>query len=338
MKPEFSLSVAVPVHNEERNIPKLLKRIGGVLDGLAGGPHQILIVDDGSWDRSSELLKAAAEKDPRITVIVLSRNFGHQAALSAALDHITGDAVVLMDGDLQTLRRLSRASWKSWNKAMTLCMQRGASRKEGLGLRLCYYLFYRLQAALSDISLPIDAGDFGLMSRRVVEQVRKMREHHRYLRGPPKLGWIQADWRSHRAGGAGGGKEQIWLFCLLKLAFDAIFAFSVWPLRAATLVGAAAAGLSGIFAVYSIYAKFVMHKFSTIYRSGIVDILSLRGPAFFPGHYWGVPWKGLRGIKGASYLRHRRDYSSCRASPTKLAASVKSKLMDAVARLSVSRS
>lgn len=299
MKQEFSLSVAVPVHNEERNIPELLKRVGRVLDGLAGGPHQILIVDDGSWDRSSELLKAAAEKDPRITVIVLSRNFGHQAALSAALDHITGDAVVLMDGDLQDAPEAIPSFLEKLEQGYDVVYATRASRKEGLGLRLCYYLFYRLQAALSDISLPIDAGDFGLMSRRVVEQVRKMREHHRYLRGLRSwVGFRQIGVPIERAE-RGAGKSKYGFFRLLKLAFDAIFAFSVWPLRAATLVGAAAAGLSGIFAVYSIYAKFVMHKSPQGFTALVLLISFLSGVLLFfqgiIGEYLGRVYEELKG-------------------------------------------
>ncbi len=101
MSSQFCLSIAVPIYNEESTIPELLQRTRAVLDRIPGGPHELLFVDDGSSDRTLPLLEQAAHSDPRISVIALSRNFGHQAALSAALDHAVGDAVVLMDGDLQ---------------------------------------------------------------------------------------------------------------------------------------------------------------------------------------------------------------------------------------------
>src|ERR1700677_4738057 len=95
------VSLAIPVYNEEAVVPELLRRTAAVLDGIPGGPHEIVVVDDGSSDRTLELLEAAAEKDPRLVVIAFSRNFGHQVALAAALDHVSGDVTVLMDGDLQ---------------------------------------------------------------------------------------------------------------------------------------------------------------------------------------------------------------------------------------------
>src|SRR5260370_22871906 len=101
MSSSFRLSVAVPIHNEESVLPELLTRVLGVLDKIEGGPHELLFVDDGSMDRTLVLLEEAAQRDSRIMVLSLSRNFGHQAALTAALDHVTGDATVLMDGDLQ---------------------------------------------------------------------------------------------------------------------------------------------------------------------------------------------------------------------------------------------
>ena len=101
MNPGKRLSVAIPLHNEEAGIHELLRRLGTVLDSIPGGPHEIVLVDDGSRDQTLELLNAAALRDPRLVVVALSRNFGHQAALSAALDHVSGDLVVAMDGDLQ---------------------------------------------------------------------------------------------------------------------------------------------------------------------------------------------------------------------------------------------
>src|SRR5215813_13665549 len=179
----FRLSVAVPVHNEESVLPELLRRLGNVLTTLGDGNHEMIFVDDGSIDGSLQILEVASRSDPRIVVLALSRNFGHQAAITAALDHATGDAVVVMDGDLQDVPEVIPEFVEKHLQGFDVVYAKRVRRKEPLLLRLCYYLFYRLMTALSDTKLPLDSGDFGLMSRRVIEQLRQMREHHRYLRG-----------------------------------------------------------------------------------------------------------------------------------------------------------
>src|SRR5213594_759678 len=183
MTPAFRLSVAIPVLNEETVLAEMLRRVRSVLDELAGGPHEIVFVDDGSTDRTFEVLEEAAQQDPRIIVVSLSRKFGHQAALTAALDHVTGDAAVVMDGDLQDVPEVIPQFVARYEQGYDVVYAQRIRRKEPWILRLCYFIFYRLMASLSDTRLPLDSGDFGLMSRRVIEQVRLMPEHHRYLRG-----------------------------------------------------------------------------------------------------------------------------------------------------------
>jgi dolichol-phosphate mannosyltransferase len=260
MNAGFRLSVAVPVRNEETVLPELLRRTRAVLDGIAGGPHQILFVDDGSSDRTQELLTEAARRDPSIVVVSLSRNFGHQAALSAALDYVSGDAVVLMDGDLQDVPETIPAFVKQFQEGYEVVYATRAARKEGWYLRLCYFLFYRLQGLLSETRLPLDAGDFGLMSRRVVEQIRRMPEHHRYLRGLRSwVGFRQIGIPVERAE-RHSGQSKYGMLKLLKLASDGIFAFSIVPLRAATLLGTLAIGLSALFAAFSLIARVFLRQ------------------------------------------------------------------------------
>ena len=117
-----SVSVAIPVYNEEAVVPELLRRTLAVLDGVSGGPHQIVVLDDGSWDRTWELLEEAADKDPRLAVLALSRNFGHQIALRAALDHVSGYVAVLMDGDLQDPPEAIPLLLNAYNQATMSCM------------------------------------------------------------------------------------------------------------------------------------------------------------------------------------------------------------------------
>ena len=254
-----NISVAIPVYNEEAVVPELLRRTRAVLDGIPGGPHQIVLVDDGSSDGTWELLERAAEKDPRLLVIALSRNFGHQTALGAALDHVSGDVTVLMDGDLQDPPEAIPILVEAYKQGYDVVYVQRVNRKEVWWLRACYYFFYRLLGALSSIQLPLDAGDFSLMSSRVVAEIRRMPEHHRYLRGMRTwVGFRQIGIPIERAARR-AGRTKYNPLSPLKLASDGIFAFSIVPLRAATIFGATATGLSVLYSLYSLYVKFWLH-------------------------------------------------------------------------------
>jgi len=254
------VSLAIPVYNEEAVVPELVRRTTAALNAVPGGPHEIVFADDGSSDRTLELLEQAAETDPRIVVVSLSRNFGHQTALGAALDQVTGDVAVLLDGDLQDPPEAVPALLEWYQQGYDVVYVRRTNRKESWWLRACYYLFYRLLAALSSVQLPLDSGDFGLLSRRVVEEIRRMPEQHRYLRGLRTwVGFRQIGIPMERSA-RHAGKTKYSPFKLLKLASDGIFAFSIVPLRAAAVLGVVAIGLSSLFALYSIYAKFWMHS------------------------------------------------------------------------------
>ena len=254
------VSLAIPVYNEEAVVPELVRRTTAVLDGVPGGPHEIVLVDDGSSDRTFELLQQAAEKDARIVVVSLSRNFGHQTALAAALDQVSGDVAVLLDGDLQDPPEAVPTLLDWYQQGYDVVYVQRLNRKESWWLRACYYMFYRLVTALSSVQLPLDAGDFGLMSRRVVEEIRRMPEQHRYLRGLRTwVGFRQIGIPMERSA-RHAGRTKYSPLKLLKLASDGIFAFSIVPLRAAAVLGAGAIGLSFLFALYSLYAKFWMHS------------------------------------------------------------------------------
>ena len=254
------VSLAIPVYNEEAVVPELVRRTTAALDLLPDGPHEIVLVDDGSSDRTLDLLEQAAEKDSRIVVVALSRNFGHQTALGAALDIVSGDVVVMLDGDLQDPPEAVATLLEHYQQGYDVVYVRRTNRKESWWLRACYYLFYRLMSALSSVQVPLDTGDFGLMSRRVVEEIRRMPEQHRYLRGMRTwVGFRQVGIRLERAA-RHTGRTKYSPLKLLKLASDGIFAFSIVPLRAAAVLGVGAIGLSVLFALYSLYAKFRMHS------------------------------------------------------------------------------
>lgn len=259
-QPSPRVSLAIPVFNEEAVIPELLRRTGAVLDNLPGGPHEIVLANDGSSDRTLELLEKAAENDDRLVVVSLSRNFGHQTALTAALDHVTGDVAILMDADLQDSPEAIPTLLDAYQQGYDVVYVRRVNRKESWWLRLCYHLFYRLLAKLSDTQLPLDAGDFGLMSSRVIHEMRKMPEHHRYLRGLRTwVGFRQIGIPIERSA-RHAGRTKYNPIKLLMLAFDGIFAFSIVPLRAAAILGLAAIGLAGLYSLYALYARFWLHS------------------------------------------------------------------------------
>ena len=281
MSAGIRLSVAIPVHNEESVLPELLQRLRKVLDGLSGGPHEIVFVDDGSTDRTFALLGQAAREDSRIVAISLSRNFGHQAAISAALDHATGDAVVIMDGDLQDVPEVIPQFVEKFGEGFDVVYAQRVRRKEPLLLRICYFVFYRMMASLSDIRLPLDSGDFGLMSRRVVDQVRRMPEHHRYLRGMRSwVGFRQIGIPVERAE-RHSGKSKYSLMRLLKLAADGIFAFSIVPIRATALLGTIVMFLSLIYVCYAIYARLALHISPQGFTALIVAVTFFSGIVLF---------------------------------------------------------
>jgi dolichol-phosphate mannosyltransferase len=275
------VSVAVPIHNEEAVLPELLRRLAAVLDSMPGGPHEMVFVDDGSHDRSREILAAAATEDPRITVISLSRNFGHQAALCAALDEVRGDVVAVIDGDLQDPPEEIPRLCAVIDEGYDVVYARRVQRKEGILLRAAYFLAYRLIAALSGTRLPLDSGDFCVMSSRVVREIRRAPEHNRYLRGLRSwVGFRQVGVDVERAERFAGSSKYTF-GSLLRLAFDGIFAFSTAPLRAAAILGAIAIGLSTLFALYAIYARIFLDRSPQGFTALIVVMTFLSGVHLF---------------------------------------------------------
>jgi glycosyltransferase involved in cell wall biosynthesis len=311
------VSLAIPVFNEEAVVPELVRRTTAVLDSIPGGPHEIVLVDDGSSDHTMELLEKAAEKDPRIVLVSLSRNFGHQTALGAALDQVSGDVAILLDGDLQDPPEAVPTLLDWYQQGYDVVYVRRTNRKESWWLRACYYLFYRLLAALSSVQLPLDAGDFGLMSRRVITEMRRMPEQHRYLRGLRTwVGFRQIGIPMERSA-RHAGRTKYSPLKLLRLASDGIFAFSIAPLRAAAVLGAGAIGISFLFALYSLYAKFRMHS-PQGFTALILAVMFFSGLNLFflgiIGEYVGRVYEETKGRPHYVVLKIiRRDATSSRA-------------------------
>jgi len=271
------LSIGIPVHNEGEVVPELLARLRAVLDTVPGGPHEVVFVDDGSTDETRQLLTNAVRQDPRLRVVALSRNFGHQAALSAALDHATGDAIVLMDGDLQDEPEIIPELVRQYQAGADVVYTRRASREEGLLLRAAYKLYYRIVSWLSEVPLPLDSGDFALLGAPVVAALRRMPERQRYLRGLRAwVGFKQVGVDvQRRARVAGRRKYTTWK--LIQLAFDGICSFSTVPLRAATLTGLAAIAAAGAFSTYAIYSRLVVGAVPAGFTASLLVMTLLSG-------------------------------------------------------------
>ena len=243
------VSVVVPVCNEQANLPELRTRLTAAL-----GDHEFecILVDDGSTDATAAMVRDFAREDPRFKLVSLSRNFGHQAAIVAGLTFARGACVAVMDGDLQDPPELIPDMVRVWRKGAEVVYGLRTARREGWFTRATAAIFYRIQSRLTKTPMPLDAGDFAVMDRRVVDVIVAIGERHPYVRGLRSwVGFRQVAFpyeRERRRRGA--RKYTVWK--LLDLAVSGIVPFSVVPLRLAALAGAGistlalAAGVVGL--------------------------------------------------------------------------------------------
>ena len=229
-------SVVVPVFNEEENLELLYHRLSKVLENLCQD-HEIIFVDDGSTDDSLEITKKFRKINGRVKIISFSRNFGHQIAITAGIDYASGSVVIVMDADLQDPPEVIPQLVEKWREGYDTVYAIRESRKDPILKRAIAFVFYRLFQRMSDVDIPIDAGDFRLMSRRVVDILKSMPERNRYLRGLASwVGFNQARVRYARDERyAGERKYTLWQSA--RLAFDGITSFSHFPLRLVVHLG-----------------------------------------------------------------------------------------------------
>jgi dolichol-phosphate mannosyltransferase len=229
------LSVVVPLHDEEATVRELHVRTCAALDGV---PFELVLVDDASADRTGELLAELAERDPRIRVIHLSRKFGHQAALTAGLEHARGEAIVMLDGDLQDPPELIRRMLEHWRAGSDVVYGvRTERRGEGRMKLATARWFYRLFARLSELDLRPNSGDFRLLDRRALDALLSMRERNRFLRGMTVwIGFTQTAVPYERDPRF-AGETKYTARRMLRFSLDAVSSFSWVPLQAATLIG-----------------------------------------------------------------------------------------------------
>lgn len=243
------ISVVIPVYNEMDNLPSLYARLTDVL-GQIGSRYEIVFVDDGSRDGGLNLLRAYAQEDPRVLVVELARNFGHQVAISAGLDHARGDGVIVMDADLQDPPEVLPQFVATWRDGHDVVYAIRTQRKEHWIKRSAYATFYRLLKRVANIDIPLDAGDFCIMDRRVVDLLVGMPERNRFVRGIRS--WVGLDQvgLAYERHARNAGKPKFTLTRLFYLALDGLFSFSYVPLRVITMLGFGVSLVSLVLAVF----------------------------------------------------------------------------------------
>lgn len=248
-------SVVVPVFNEEEVLQETYRRLTGVMEEL-GAPYEIVFVDDGSKDQSPGILDELARCDPRVRVIHFSRNFGHQAAITAGMDYARGEAVIVIDADLQDPPEVIPEMVAKWQEGYEVVYGRRVKREgETFFKRFTASFFYRFLRFMTDIDIPLDTGDFRLLDRKVVEVMKLLREKNRFIRG--LVAWagfrqIALPYVRHRRF---AGTTKYPLRKMLKLAWDGITAFSNKPLKVAAYLGLALSLFSFLYLVVIVVTK-----------------------------------------------------------------------------------
>jgi dolichol-phosphate mannosyltransferase len=255
-------SIVIPVFNESQTIPELIRRLTPVMDSLGSGGKgtkgpaaEVIFVDDASSDDTFAILSQAHKSDARFKTIRFSRNFGHQVAITAGMDHASGEAIILMDGDLQDPPELIPRFIEEWKKGFEVVYAVKRNRKEFFLKRYAFSLFYRLLHSMSTIHIPMDAGNFSLIDRRVLGVLRQMPERNRYISGMRAWAGFRQTGIEFDREARFAGKPQMSLTRLFNLALDGIFSFSKAPLRLGIYVGLFSAFLAFLGTAYAIYAK-----------------------------------------------------------------------------------
>jgi polyisoprenyl-phosphate glycosyltransferase len=280
--PKYSL--VIPVYNEESMIPELYRRVSAVMDGL-DDTAELIFINDGSRDRTLELLRELHERDERVVYLGLARNFGHQIAVTAGLNYVRGKVIIVLDADLQDPPELIPEMLKLWQQGyQVVYAQRTKRIREGWFKRLCAYMFYRLLKQLASVDIPTDTGDFCLMDRQVVDLLNQMPERNRYIRGLRSwVGFNQTAIKFERDLRFAGEVKYTFTKSF-ALAVNGLVSFSSIPLRLSTYLGLFSAVAAIVMAILVLYWRiFTPHStltgFATIaiaiFFLGAVQLISI---------------------------------------------------------------
>ena len=252
---KITYSIIAPIFNEKANLPELHRRITEVMKQTRE-PWELVLVDDGSTDGSTDLLHEMAKKDKRVRPVIFARNFGHQVAVTAGLDYSRGEAVVIIDSDLQDPPELILEMAKKWREGYEVVFAVRTEREGESWFKLwTASLFYRLIYRITDVKIPLDTGDFRLLDRKVVDVMNRMRERHRFLRGMSAwVGFRQIGVEYKRAARV-AGETKYPFRKMFRLAINAVTGFSYFPLQVATFVGFFSAGVAILAMPVVIYLR-----------------------------------------------------------------------------------
>ncbi len=242
MDPTFT--IIAPVFNERESLPFLFKRVKEVMD-TTGEPWELIVVDDGSTDGSTEMIQEQAQLDERVRPVIFARNFGHQIAVTAGLDYSRGQAVVIIDADLQDPPEVILELIQKWREGNEVVYAVRAEREGETWFKtFTASLFYRLIYRITDVKIPMDTGDFRLMDRKVVDVMNSMREKYRFLRGMSSWVGFRQVGVPYRRAARFAGTTKYPFKKMLKLAITAVTGFSYFPLQVATFMGFISAGIA----------------------------------------------------------------------------------------------
>lgn len=274
----MQLSIIIPIYNEEANIVALHRRLDTLVKTMKLSEYEFIFINDGSRDRSIQLVKGLAETDKAIKYIDFSRNFGHQIAVTAGLDHAQGDRIAIIDADLQDPPELIIEMFAKMDEGFEVVYAKRRRRSgESFMKLLTAKVFYRLLARITSVEIPVDTGDFRVIDRKVLEILKKMPEQNKYLRG--QIAWIgfrqtyvEYD-RAERAGGQTGYTYSK----MIRFALDGITSFSDFPLKMATMAGFMVSGFAFLMLLYVLYTRLISGDYVEGWASTIISVLFLGG-------------------------------------------------------------
>lgn len=274
---QITLSIVVPVFNEEQIIEELVRRMSAAAESVTPD-YEIIFVNDGSRDASLQKLKVACASNNKLHYISFSRNFGHQIAITAGMDNAKGEAIVTIDGDLQDPPELIKEMYEQYQQGYKVVYAKRSKRKGETWFKLfTAKMFYRLMARLVSFEIPLDVGDFRLISRDVLEYLKEMKEYDKYIRG--QIAWLgfKSTYVMFERDERKFGTTNYPFKKMLRLAFNGITAFSDSPLKMATSFGFIVCIISFLLGAYALYGYFFQHDTVPGWASIMVSITFLGG-------------------------------------------------------------
>lgn len=273
----MDISVIIPVYNEENNISMLHERLRSVLDQLTNR-YELIFVNDGSKDNSMPMIKALSKQHPEIKYIDLSRNFGHQVAVTAGLDKSCGDTVVIIDADLQDPPELIIDMYQKMKEGFQVVYAKRKRRQgESIFKLWTAKVFYRLLSRITSISIPVDTGDFRIMDKRIVQILREMPEKNKYLRG--QISWIgfNQTYVEYERQQRNSGETGYTFRKMLRFALDGITGFSDLPLKIVTYFGFLVSIFAFLIMLYALYSRYIIEDYEPGWASLMIVILFIGG-------------------------------------------------------------